>query len=150
MSTPDTVPARQVFRLPWLAYGAVLFITFCTLPIALIDDQTKNNAPGLSWRIVLLVVPAALAYFIARTRTVVDASGIEVRAVLGHRRFGWDEVRGLAVDGTVYAVLFDGRSIRLPCVRTPDLHLVSAASGGRLPEVEAPVAKHPPTRQRRR
>ena len=149
MSAPDPSPARQVFRLSWLAYGAVGFVAVCTLPIALIDDQTKNNAPGLSWRILLLAVPLALAFFIARTRTVVDASGIEVRAMLGRRHFGWDAIRGLAVDRSVYAVLFDGRSIRLPCVRTPELHLVAEASGGRLPEVDAPTAKHPPTRQRR-
>ncbi len=65
-------------------------------------------------------------------------------------QFGWDEVRGLALDGPrVYLVLHDG-AVRLPCVRVADLGALSRASGGRLPELADPTPKFAPQRRRRR
>ncbi len=148
MSEAEQRPGAQVFRLPWLAYLAVLFVTFCTVPIALVGTDNTND-PGLSWRVLLLVVPVLVAVYIARTRTRVDADGIEIRALFGTRRFGWDQLRGLAVDRSVYVVSRDGDTVRLPCVRPGDLHLIAAASGGRLPEVDAPTPKFAPARRRR-
>ncbi len=138
-----------MFRLPWLAYLAVLFVTMCTLPIALVDDGEQSSPAGISWRVVLLIVPIVVAFYIARTRTRVDGAGIQITALFGSRRLRWEQLRGLAVDRSVYAVTFDGESVRLPCVRTGDLHLIAEASAGRLPQVDAPVPKYAPARRRR-
>ena len=105
--------------------------------------MTMKNAtmPMMIFIAVLLPLPAGAA----------DAGGITVRAAFGSRRLPWDSVHGLSVTGrSVYAVLFDGGSVRLPCVTVADLAGVSQASGGRLPEVAAPRQKFAPSRRSRR
>lgn len=159
---PDAAgaPART-FRLPRSAYLIVLFLLFCTAPIALaggtnsaqIADGARfgfQSDTPLGPRLLFLLVPVAAAVFIARTRTRVDARGITVRALLGQRRLPWETVRGLSVsERSVYAVCDDG-AVRLPCVRVADLHAVAAASAGRLPDIPpAPVKPAPSGRPRR-
>ena len=64
-----------------------------------------------------------------------------MRALFGSRPLPWADVRGLTVNGrSVYAVVADG-AVRLPCVHVADLAAVSAASGGRLPELAEPTPK---------
>jgi hypothetical protein len=134
-----------------LAYLVVLFLVFCTAPLAF-SDKTKSES---AWTMVgpqtaLMLIPVLAAVYIARTRTVVDDSGISVRALLGTRRMPWNEIRGISVTGrSVYAVCRDG-SVRLPCVRLSDLAAVTKASGGKLPEVDEPTPKFAPSRRRRR
>jgi Bacterial PH domain len=139
----------RVFRLPALAYLAVLFLLFGVTPLALASGIEKLSRPTLSPRVVLFVLPILAIVFIARWATVVSTDGITVRAAFGSRRMRWDEIRGLSVTGTsVYAVLVDG-SVRLPCVRVADLAEVSRASGGHLPEIADPRPKYAPQRRRR-
>jgi len=134
--------------LPAPAYLVVLFLLFGTAPLALTGDGSYAARAALGPRALLILILAAL--FIARTRTVVGESGVSVRAVLGTRHMAWSEIRGLSVtERTVYVVCRDG-SVRLPCVRISDLAAVSAASGGRLPEVAPATPKYAPSRQRRR
>jgi hypothetical protein len=136
--------------LPALAYLVVLFLLFCTAPLAFAGDGGEGARSVLGPRAVLIVIPVLAAVFIARTRTVVDADGVGVRAIFGTRRVPWDQIRGLSVhERTVYLVCRDG-SVRLPCVRISDLAAVSKASGGRLPEVAEPTPKFAPSRRRRR
>ena len=98
---------------------------------------------------MLFVLPLLAAGYIARTATVVSATGITVRALFGAQEFSWDEIRGLSLTGTtVYAVLADG-SVRLPCVRVTDLAALSRASGGRLPEIAEAKPKYAAQRRRR-
>jgi hypothetical protein len=69
--------------------------------------------------------------------------------LLGSRRLGWDELRGLSVSGrSVYAVCVDG-AVRLPCVRVADLAAVARASDGRLPAIAEATPKYAPSRRRR-
>jgi hypothetical protein len=139
-----------VFRLPASAYLIVLFLLFCTVPLAVAGDASQLSRPELGPRLVLLVIPVAATVFIARTRTRVDGTGIDVRALFGSRRLSWDEVRGLSVaERSVYAVLPDG-SVRLPCVRLADLGAISRASRGRLPEIADATPKFAPSRRPRR
>jgi hypothetical protein len=152
MSADDEAKPRpaRVFRLSWLAYVVVLFLFVGVLPLAFADDLQSGGAQAtFGPRVLFLVVPVAAAFFIARTATVVNAYGLRVRALFGARTLSWDEVRGLSIDGrSVYAVV-DGGAVRLPCVHVANLAELSAASGGRLPEIEAPKPKYAPSRRRR-
>jgi hypothetical protein len=146
------------FRLPRSAYLIVLFLVFCTVPLALAGNGVHHADPDsgstasdvvIGWRLLFLLIPVLAAFFIARTRTQVDADGIRVRALFGGRRLPWDQVRGLSInDRSVYAVCADG-SVRLPCVRVSDLNAVSAASEGRLPDIPPAKPKYAPSRRPR-
>lgn len=149
-STAATPPDARTFRLPALAYLVVLFLLFGAAPLAFAGDGSEGAHSALGPRALLVLVPVLAAVFIARTRTVVDQSGVSVRALVGTRHMPWTEIRGLSVtDRTVYLVCHDG-SVRLPCVRISDLAAVSTASRGRLPEVPEAKPKYAPSRQRRR
>jgi hypothetical protein len=150
VSTPAaSSPDARTFRLPALAYLVVLFLVFCTAPLAFAGDGGEGARSALGPRALLIIFPILAAVFIARTRTVVDASGVSVRAVFGTRRVPWGEARGLSVhERTVYLVCRDG-SVRLPCVRISDLAAVSTASGGRVPEIAQATPKFAPARRRR-
>jgi Bacterial PH domain len=134
-----TAPSgRAVFRLPRSAYLAVLFLALAVTALV--------QHPIL---LVAYVVPILAIMFIARTATIVDASGITVRALLGSRHLDWGAVRGISVTGrNVYAVT-DRGGVRLPCVRIADLAAVAAVSGGRLPDLPEATPKYAPSRRRR-
>jgi hypothetical protein len=143
-------PKTRVFRLPALTYLVVLFLAFGTAPIAFTSHGIEGEDATIGPQTLILIVPVLAAVFVARWATIVDASGITVRAAFGKRVLPWAELRGLSVSGTsVYAVLADG-SIRLPCVRVGNLGELSRASGGRLPEIADPRPKFAPQRRRRR
>jgi Bacterial PH domain len=131
--------SSRVFRLPRSAYLAVLFLALCTTPLV------QHPLASIAY-----LIPVAAAVFIARTATIVDARGITVRALAGHRILPWADVRGLSVTGrSVYAVT-DGGAVRLPCVRLADLAALSAASGGHLPQLPEATPKYAPSRRTRR
>lgn len=159
--SPTSVAASsaRTFRLPRSAYLIVLFLVFCTVPLAFGDSvvhTAADDASGTSIsnvhigpQIIVLLIPIAAVLFIARTATIVDGTGIRVRAMFGARALPWERVRGLSVtERSVYAVCTDG-SVRLPCVRVANLAALSLASGGRLPRVAAPRPKAPPSRRPR-
>ena len=130
--------SSRVFRLPRSAYLAVLILTLCATPLVQHPLAT-----------LVYLIPLAGAVFIARTATIVDESGLTVRALIGHRSLPWDDVRGLSVTGrSVYAVADDG-AVRLPCVRVSDLAALSGASGGHLPQLAEATPKYAPSRRRR-
>ncbi|MEP7177810.1 MAG: PH domain-containing protein [Pseudonocardiales bacterium] len=146
---PASPSDAQTFRLPTLAYLVVLFLLFGTAPLAFAGDGSAGARSALGPRALLILIPVVAALFIARTRTVVDDTGVSVRALFGTRHLSWPEIRGLSVtDRTVYLVCHDG-SVRLPCVRISHLAAVSKASGGRLPEVAEATPKAAPPRRRR-
>ena len=152
--SPDPI----VLRLPRTAYLAVVILLLGAVPLAFgssdyrsIDDVAHGAPAGFTvgWRLVFLLIPIAVAVAIARTATIVDGTGIRVRALLGSRQMNWDEIRGLSVNGrSVYAVLGDG-AVRLPCARLAHLGAISRTSQGRLPELGDPVPKPAPARRRR-
>lgn len=148
-SEPAGVTRRVLrFRLPALAYLAVLFLLIGAYPVALGTDY--GGPVAWTWRAVLLAIPVLAVVFIARTATFVGPPGIRVRATFGSRTFRWDDIRGLSVTGrSVYAVLADG-AVRLPCVRISDLSGIAKVSGDRLPKLADPVPKYAPSRRRRR
>jgi hypothetical protein len=143
-------PAARVFRLPRLTYLVVLFLLFCTAPFAFATGGTETSGAEYGPRTIVLIIPLLAIVFIARTATIVDGSGVVVRAIFGRRRLAWEDVQGLSLSRrSVYAVLASG-AIRLPCVRVADLAALSRASGGQLPEFAEPVPKYAPSRRSRR
>lgn len=141
MPTDSAAPTARTFRLPALAYLIVLFLLFCTAPLAFSASGNDHAQAVVGPQTLLLLFPLAAAVYIARTATIVDDSGIRIRALLGQRRLSWEELRGLSIDErSVYAVVADG-AVRLPCVRVNDLAAVAKASGGRLPDVAEPKLK---------
>ena len=123
---------------PRSALLAVLALAICTLPLA-------TAAP---WLAVLWLLPIGAGVWVLRTGVDVDRDGLTVRAVLGSRRVRWDEVAGLRAEprGQLAAVLRDGGALRLPGVRARHLPLVSAASGGRVPDPTPPAEGDRPDR----
>jgi hypothetical protein len=150
VSPESPAPAARTFRLPALTYLIVLFLFFCVAPLAFSDTAQKDAGAVVGPQTLLVLIPIGAAFFIARSATVIGPRGIRIRALFGHRDLAWDDVHGLSLaERSVYAVVADG-AVRLPCVRIADLAAVSQASGGRLPEIEAPRPKYAPSRRRRR
>ena len=124
---PATGPAARpaTFRaVPLPALVAVGFVAIGISPIAF---------QGGPWFLVFLV-PLALAWWLVRTCTVVDATALRVRSAWGSQRIAWDDVATLRVvdRGWVRAVRADGNESALTGVRTRDLGRVALASGGRI------------------
>ncbi|MCW2523488.1 MAG: cfp6, partial [Frankiales bacterium] len=86
-------------------------------------------------QLLVYLIPAACALYIARTATVVDAAGITARAMFGSQRVAWDDLLGLRLTdkGAVYAVDANGTQLRLPCVRSTKLTPLISAGDGRIP-----------------
>lgn len=130
MATPSSdasdapVPAPAVFRTPLVALVAVVFVLMAVSTIAF---------QGGWWWLTMLI-PVALAWWVVRTRTVVDHRGIHVRAPWGARWVPWSDVATLRlVDrGWVRAVRPGGDEVVLRGVRVSGLGRVGEASGGRL------------------
>ena len=139
-----------MFRLPGLTWVPVLFLWVGAIPVGFAANSGEGAPGRLGIGLLVLLIPALVSLFVARTATIVNGAGVLVRAPFGKRVMPWNDVRGLSVTGrAVYAVLRDG-SVRLPCVRVSMLSEVARASGGRLPAMSDPVVKAPPARRRRR
>ncbi len=147
----------RTFRLPTPAYLAVLILLFCVIPLAFagngsgsaIDRSTEVGGLTITPLIVLLAIPVLATLYIARTATFITEDGIKVRAMFGSRELPWASIRGLVAEKrSVYAVV-DRGAVRLPCVKVSDLHDVAEASGGHLPDIDAPKPKFAPSRRRR-
>jgi hypothetical protein len=148
--TESAAPTSRTFRLPGSAYLIVLFLLFCVVPLAFTESGDYHSKAVVGPQTLLLLIPLAAIFYIARTATIVDAAGIRVRALFGQRTLPWTQVRGLSIEQrSVYAVVADG-AVRLPCVRVADLAAVAKASGGHLPEVAEPTPKFALARRPRR
>jgi Bacterial PH domain len=107
---------------------AVLLLAICVIPLA----------TARAWLLVLFVIPLLALLWILRAGVDVDPAGITVRAVLGRRRFAWEDVAGLHADrrGGLWLVLRTGHRLRLPTARARHLPLLAKASGGRIPALD--------------
>jgi hypothetical protein len=139
-----------VFRLPALTYLAVLFLLFGCAPVAFTVHGIEGENAAVGPQTLVLLIPVIAAIFIARWATLVDPTGITIRAAFGKRVLPWRDIKGLSVrDGRVSAVTADGEW-RLPCVHVKHLGAMSRASGGHLPQIDDPTPKFAPSRRRRR
>ncbi|WP_406642109.1 PH domain-containing protein [Amycolatopsis sp. WGS_07] len=116
---------KAVFRIPTTAYLAIGLLTVCVTPVAL------GEIGGFQW---LYVFPLALLVFVARTRTVANREGLQVRTVFGKRDLPWSSLKGLAITNKarVRAVLGDDTQVSLPTVRTRHLPVLALVSEGKI------------------
>ncbi|MFC5141456.1 PH domain-containing protein [Actinomycetospora rhizophila] len=109
---------------PLVALVAVGFVVIGLSPIAF---------QGGAW-FLLFLLPLVPAWWLLRTRTVVDGSALRVLSILGATRVAWDDLATLRVAerGWVRAVRSDGGEVPLVGVRPRDLGRVAEASEGRI------------------
>lgn len=135
-SGPDTGRAseQRIIRIPQLAYLGVLVLLFCVFFFFV------GWPVGLWW---LLLIPAAAVVWVARTRTVISESGLELRTVFKSRHVDWAELKGVSIPkrGFVRAHLTDGSEVKLPAVSYDRLRDLIAASNGRIPDLFAAAAE---------
>jgi hypothetical protein len=117
---------RVVIRISPMAHFAVGFLALGMLAVVF---------AGPSWFALLLIVPIGLSAFIVRYRTVADRDAVTARTFLGSQTVAWDDIAGLRFGKSswAYAQLKDGSELRLPAVTFSTLPLLTAASGGRVP-----------------
>lgn len=128
-------PGPVVIRIPGTAYVAV-FVLLMMLSL-----------PAISWPAYcawLLVLPVALAWWVARVRTTVTHDEIRVRTATGSATHRWAEVEGIYFPqprllGSTWAraALTDGSQVALPAVTWQQIPVLSKASGGKFPDVTA-------------
>ena len=88
-----------------------------------------------AWGMALLVIPAVLSVAIVRLRTVADRETVTARTLLGSRTVSWDDIEGLRFTKGKWARarLRSDEDMVLPAVTFATLPLLTAASGGRVP-----------------
>ena len=115
----------MVLRISPIAHLAVGFFTLGLL------------IPVFTWPFSapLLVIPLLLSALIVRLRTIADTDGVTVRTLLRRRALRWEDIKGLRFSRGSWAraQLEGGSELRLPAVTFATLPLLTAASGGRVP-----------------
>jgi len=88
-----------------------------------------------TWGMALLVIPVLVSVAIVRLRTVADRETVTARTLTARRTVRWDDIDGLRFDKSAWAraQLRDGTDLLLPAVTFATLPLLTAASGGRVP-----------------
>ena len=128
MSSPSASapPAPVVIRISPIAHLGVGFLALGLLAVVM---------AGPAWVALLLVIPIGLSAMIIRYRTVADRDAVTARTLLGSDRVSWDDVEGLRFGkgSWAWAHRTDGTELRLPAVTFSTLPLLTAASGGRVP-----------------
>jgi Bacterial PH domain len=128
-SLPDPSSATSapvVIRMSPMAHFASGFVALSLLALV----------PALPpWGMAVMVIPVVLSLAIVRLRTVADRDGVTARTLRGSRTVRWDDIDGLrfARGAWARARLGDGSELRLPAVTFATLPLLTAASGGRVP-----------------
>ena len=122
----SAAPKPVVIRIPAVAHIAVGFFALGLLALVF---------SGPSWCAVLLIIPITLSAMVIRYRTVADRQGVTARSLLTSRTVRWPEVKGLRFDRSSWAKaeLTDGSLLRLPAVTFGSLPVLTAASGGVVP-----------------
>jgi hypothetical protein len=123
---PDPEQNPVVIRISPMAHFAVGFLALGMLAVVF---------AGPSWFALLLIIPIGLSAFIVRYRTVADRDTVTARTFLASQTIPWDDIAGLRFGkgSWAYAQLKDGGELRLPAVTFSTLPLLTAASGGRVP-----------------
>ena len=109
-----------------MAHLAVAFLTFALLSLVL---------AGPRWFWLLLVVPVFLSVVVVRYRTTADRDTVTARSLLGSETVRWEDIDGLRFGRRVWAQARrrDGTELSLPAVTFSTLPVLTAASGGRVP-----------------
>jgi hypothetical protein len=122
----DPTRTPVVIRISPIAHFAVGFLALGLLALVF---------AGPPWFVLLLVIPVLLSLVVVRYRTVADSATVTARSLVGSRTVGWNDIDGLRFDKSSWATaqLKSGAELRLPAVTFNTLPLLTAASGGRVP-----------------
>ena len=135
--TPTNPPGPDpaVIRIPGTAYVAVIALA------------AMLSLPALAWPVYwgwLVIIPIALAWWVARVRTTVTPIEIQARTATGSSVIPWSRVKSVYFPrprlfgiSWARAVLTDGSRVPLPAVNWQQIPELSRASGGRFPDVTA-------------
>lgn len=109
-----------------MAHVAVGFFTLGLLSVVLANPR---------WFAPLLVIPIVASALILRYRTVADRQRVTARTLFRSRTLSWEDIDGLRFGKGSWAraTLKDGSDVMLPAVTFGTLPLLTAASGGRVP-----------------
>ncbi|MBV7292900.1 PH domain-containing protein [Corynebacterium sp. TAE3-ERU16] len=126
-TTPVTATVFRPDRTHLLGAGLMLLTSLLTV----------GAAPKFLFWILLL--PFFYAYWALRSRTTVDARGITAtHAFSAEQSVSWEDFAGIRFGtGSSHARSHDGREFTLPGVSFNTVPDLSAASGGRIPDVIA-------------
>lgn len=102
--------------------------------LGLISLITIGTAPQYLWWILLL--PLLFIWWVLKSSTVVDESGIEARyAFRGNKKISWDDFAGIGFKGArTFARTTQDEEIKLPGVTFNSLPRLQQASYGRIPD----------------
>ncbi|MCV7054253.1 PH domain-containing protein [Mycolicibacterium gilvum] len=123
-SAPESAPV--VIRISPMAHVAVGFLTVALLAVVL---------AGPIWFLLLFLIPAGVSYAVARYRTVADRDTVTARTLFGKQTVRWEDIHGLRFGRQAWAVARrrDGSELTLPGVTFATLPVLTAASGGPVP-----------------
>ncbi len=121
-----SAPSPLVIRISPMAHFAVFFLFLGLAALVFVWP---------SWTQVLFVLPVLVSAAIVRYRTVADRDTVSARTLLSSRTVPWTEIEGLRFTRSSWARarLRDGSEMTLPAVTFATLPLLTAASGGRVP-----------------
>lgn len=118
--------AATVIRIPRMAHFASAFILLWLVLLM----------PAFGpWGLPLLVIPVLISAAIERLRTVADGETVTARKLLSSRTMPWSQVEGLKFTRGRWAraCLPDKSDVQLPAVTFSTLPMLTAASGGQVP-----------------
>lgn len=126
VSSPAKPTAPVIVKISPMAHLAVGFLVLALLALVLAQP---------AWFAPLLVIPILLSAAIIRYRTVVGRDALTVRTLVGSTTVPWSDVEGLRFDRRSWALARrkDGSELRLPGVTFATLPMLTAATGGRVP-----------------
>lgn len=119
-------PSPLVIRISPMAHIAVIFLALGLAALVFVWP---------SWTQVLFVLPVLVSAAVIRYRTVADRDQVTARTLLRSRTLRWEQIEGLRFTRSSWAKarLTDGTEVTLPAVTFATLPLLTAASGGRVP-----------------
>lgn len=119
-------PSPLVIRISPMAHIAVIFLALGLAALVFVWP---------SWTQVLFVLPVLVSAAVIRYRTVADRDQVTARTLLRSRTLRWEQIEGLRFTRSSWAKarLTDGTEMTLPAVTFATLPLLTAASGGRVP-----------------
>ena len=87
------------------------------------------------WSTPILLIPVLLSALIVRWRTIADRDTVTARSLLSSTTVKWEDISGLKFEKSAWAraQLRGGQELRLPAVTFATLPVLTAASGGRVP-----------------
>lgn len=129
----NETPPALTFKITPVALLGVLAVATCATPIAF----------SATWLLPIYLLPLLLAWWIFRTRTVIDTEHLVAQRMFHRTRFSWEDIKSFRLDERRWlrAVLASGKEVSLPAVRVRDIPRLSAFSGGRLPDPTAITAR---------